>query len=1161
MNRSVANCVTLAVSIAVLSSAEAAPPHFEGFENPGFTVNTPPNWNNYNSLLTPVPSGTNGIASKSGLFHANLDSTVLPAPPNDFFGAFTRLGGYSSVFPASGFRASVDVFMDLTDPAVLADTYGWDLSCAANNQSGGHRRDFIFHTAGSPGQILVGGSNNSNFVRRNDLGSINHYTITATGWYTFEWVFRNNGSGVLAVDLNLRNAIGTLLWTETRSDPSDLISTIVGGNRYMWFTFLDVANLAIDNTRLSSDNSLSLDIINPQSCYKSGDQICVQVNMSNLTQNVTGFQAFLQFNNTALSFDGPPSSSYTLSPFPIHIQSMATAEVAPGQINLDGAAPFVGPGSGGTNLDSLLATLCFTVNPGNDGAVANFSFRTVPFFNSELSLNGVPVVTALLNSASFSIDQTPPSITCPNAVTVDCLSQVPVPAINLTQFLTLPGAAVSDGCGMGTVAHVDDVSAGNCQMSNVTITRTYKATDIAGNMATCTQTITVLQDNTEPDITSVPPTKFLDCIEDVPAPYTSVAQFLADGGEVSDTCNMTISLQQTLQQGTCPTLILRIYRIYDECGNYGTFKDAIVVDDTTAPTISGSNSSTQVDASCMATATLTATVQDNCGVTPAQVTVVVATGGNATYGVPIVTKTPVDSKTVNVSVSVPVSALTGCPASVTATITATDDCANTAGPTILTATVTDTTVPTIACNVVGGDVDGTCQRLVTYSATVDDNCCVNAGNVSCVVTTAGGATFATPNTVISQNGANQVLVTGSILVSNLVSCPASVSISVDASDCCGNAATQCAQSATVQDATPPSITCPPNLNIFADAGECQASGVAIGLPVVSDNCDGAPSLSGVRSDAQPLAAPYPLGTTTITWTTTDDCSNSAMCNQTVTVQPKNLVTATIELKGVVLTSPVQRCIRFIPRNGPTCGTSVAVNVTFSGGVGPSGPWAQGTVSGTDLQIDCGVWTSICAKDEQHTLSDSSALVDLGAVYQAATMLVLRGGDTDNDNDVDINDVTLFLVRFGTVAVPNSCPWNGLRDADFSNNLVVFTEDYAFLSDNWQQFASCCAGTGWPVVGGPGPGGALTPDAIDDGGSGLPRRARGELQIPVSRLTAEEAQRADLNHDGMVDIHDVEIFEQHIALDGRLSRQIRTSIDSQAAETVIEPATGPVQRKK
>ncbi|MCB9288837.1 MAG: hypothetical protein H6560_16130 [Lewinellaceae bacterium] len=230
---------------AEASSSSVA--HEQGFEDPGFATGGD-DWNNNGSNVIRQTSGASSGASGVSITSADgaAHAAVTPASAG---GAFTRLGGYSSSF-GNGFRTSLDVYLDLSDPAVAADTYGWDLSSAVNDPAGGHRRDFIFHTAGSPGQILVAGSNNTNFTRRNDLASINHYTVTTSGWYTFEWIFRDAGGGVLAVDLNLKNASGTILWTETRSDPNDIIGSTVGGNRYMWFTFTETDYLPIDNTLL-----------------------------------------------------------------------------------------------------------------------------------------------------------------------------------------------------------------------------------------------------------------------------------------------------------------------------------------------------------------------------------------------------------------------------------------------------------------------------------------------------------------------------------------------------------------------------------------------------------------------------------------------------------------------------------------------------------------------------------------------------------------------------------------------------------------------------------------------------------------------------------------------------------------------------------------------
>src|SRR6185503_14086529 len=76
------------------------------------------------------------------------------------------------------------------------------------------------------------------------------YTVYAEGWYTFEHRFRDNGAGVLAVDLTLKNSVGVPLMMWTLSDPTDLIGTTVGGNRYGWFPTDEFPYLAFDNSAL-----------------------------------------------------------------------------------------------------------------------------------------------------------------------------------------------------------------------------------------------------------------------------------------------------------------------------------------------------------------------------------------------------------------------------------------------------------------------------------------------------------------------------------------------------------------------------------------------------------------------------------------------------------------------------------------------------------------------------------------------------------------------------------------------------------------------------------------------------------------------------------------------------------------------------------------------
>lgn len=49
------------------------------------------------------------------------------------------------------------------------------------------------------------------------------YTINVEGWYTFEHRFRDNGAGVLAVDLTIKNSAGVVI------DSVTLTATLSGG--------------------------------------------------------------------------------------------------------------------------------------------------------------------------------------------------------------------------------------------------------------------------------------------------------------------------------------------------------------------------------------------------------------------------------------------------------------------------------------------------------------------------------------------------------------------------------------------------------------------------------------------------------------------------------------------------------------------------------------------------------------------------------------------------------------------------------------------------------------------------------------------------------------------------------------------------------------------
>src|SRR5205085_7296228 len=76
-----------------------------------------------------------------------------------------------------------------------------------------------------------------------------------------------------------------------------------------------------------------------------------------------------------------------------------------------------------------------------------------------------------------------------------------------------------------------------------------------------------------------------------------------------------------------------------------------------------------------------------------------------------------------------------------------------------------------------------------------------------------------------------------------------------------------------------------------------------------DNC-GTPAISSLRSDGALLSDPYPLGTTTITWSATDVNGISASCSQTITVvddQPPK-ITSCAPARGVSADATCQAAI-------------------------------------------------------------------------------------------------------------------------------------------------------------------------------------------------------------------------------------------------------------
>jgi len=229
----------------------------------GFEADTA-GWVPNGSTITRVTSGTGGIPSANGGHHATVSSGG---------GVFTRWAEYRTVFPTGGYTATAKIYLNTSGG--WANDVRFDWTVASNQTVNSHRRDFVFNVGfynasdmGSPGagsdRFIVSASNSAgraNAYPKNPARS--PIAITASGWYTFEHSFQDNGGGVLQVVMTIRDSSNAVVGTWALSDPSDVIGSNVGGNRYGWLTSNEFTTLAMDQTGLEfADSAASPAIVN-----------------------------------------------------------------------------------------------------------------------------------------------------------------------------------------------------------------------------------------------------------------------------------------------------------------------------------------------------------------------------------------------------------------------------------------------------------------------------------------------------------------------------------------------------------------------------------------------------------------------------------------------------------------------------------------------------------------------------------------------------------------------------------------------------------------------------------------------------------------------------------------------------------------------------------
>jgi hypothetical protein len=500
----------------------------------------------------------------------------------------------------------------------------------------------------------------------------------------------------------------------------------------------------------------------------------------------------------------------------------------------------------------------------------------------------VVTVNATGASCSFTVtvtDAAPPTISCPADQTVDapngdCSATVSVGTPTTTGTGVSVQGVRSDGRAL-----TDSYPAGDTTIA-------WTATDSSGRTATCEQTITVNgTDTTAP----VPTVASLPTI-------TASCTATADVPTANDNCSGTIGGETSDPRTYDAPGTYTIHWTYtDAAGNSSTQNQTVIVTaDNIAPTIThnASNVTINADATCAVAPDLTDQIEatDNCSTV--EVTQSPAPGSTLGSGNTTVTFTVTDTAHNSTTSTAVITVVDNTPPTITLNgsntmtvechttftdpgATANDNCA---GATVTSSGAVNTNNPgtyTITYNAT--DAAGNHATAVTRTVNVVDTTApVITLNGSSSMTVECHTSFSDPGATASDSCDSSVPVTASGTVDpNVVGV---YTITYNASDDSGNAATTVTRTVNVVDTTAPTISCPAGISVNLPANS-TATSVSLnpGTPTASDSCSTAVTVTGTRSDGQALTANYPVGTTTITWRATDPSGNYSECTQTIQV--------------------------------------------------------------------------------------------------------------------------------------------------------------------------------------------------------------------------------------------------------------------------------------
>ena len=575
-------------------------------------------------------------------------------------------------------------------------------------------------------------------------------------------------------------------------------------------------------------NVLALGVDEQGACVKPGKTVTVRLSQRNLQQTVDSYEAYLKYQTSRLEFvlgQYDPNSPYDVADpncSPIH--PWGPDPNNPKYIDL--CASTSNPS--GINNDADLVTLTFLAGTTEGPTWLRFRDEEIPAWPALFWGHNppIPLNATREEAADVYIDGTPPDVTCPPNVTVQCLVDIPDPAASTSEFRAQGGWVLdwSEGFRPLSVTHTDAIlqNGPGCPDDPYILERTYWIADCAGNTSDpCAHTITVI-DDTPPQFDTFPGDPTVECTNPTDPNTTGEPTY-------SDNCSTVQMSYSDASVGNCgdTVTITRTWRIVDECGNSLSQDQIITVEDTTNPVFD---------------------------TVPPDVTVECADPTD-----PIATGEPTGSDTCgNVTIIYSDESAPGCGNSetITRTWTVEDDCGNTTNH-VQIVTVIDTTSPSFVhtpANITVQCSDSTAPADTDGPATATDACGMDPS---------APISYTEVEDLSECNGTGTITRTWSAL------------------DACGNTS-EYVQIITVIDSIAPTFEhSPVDITVECDTSTWPED--TDGPATATDNCGMHPIQPIDYNDEYYLEGCNFTGTIIRTWVAQDACGNTSGYVQTITV--------------------------------------------------------------------------------------------------------------------------------------------------------------------------------------------------------------------------------------------------------------------------------------